>query len=222
MDSILHQRYINYSCNFSYGLYELSLRKDDKIITISSNRPEWNFCDMGMAMIGVIHVPVFTSLSVSDSEYIISNSGAKIYLVSEKRLLKYFSKAANFDPANVYTFDKIEGFNSWKEIVSKGENSPPGTRSEVKKIMEQIKHEDIATLIYTSGTTGRSKGVMLSHRNLVSNFLATADVFKLKPEDKSCRYVMLAAGLGITRPNIQEPGFITRKIWVLSPQICRK
>ena len=59
------QEYIDYSYNFCYGLYELGLRKGDKIITVSSNRPEWNFADMGMSMIGIVHVPVFTSLNTA-------------------------------------------------------------------------------------------------------------------------------------------------------------
>ncbi len=55
--------YIESSNDFCRGLYELGLRKGDKIITVSSSRPEWNFADMGMAMLGIIHVPVFTSLN---------------------------------------------------------------------------------------------------------------------------------------------------------------
>ncbi|MCK7541594.1 MAG: AMP-binding protein [Marinilabiliales bacterium] len=63
-------------------------RKGDKIITVSANRPEWNFADMGMSMIGVVHVPVFTSLSATEYDYIIRNSGARMVIISDKKLYK--------------------------------------------------------------------------------------------------------------------------------------
>ena len=63
--------YIDNSYKFCLGLYAMGFRKGDKIITVSSNRPEWNFADMGMSMLGIVHVPVFTSLSISEYEYII-------------------------------------------------------------------------------------------------------------------------------------------------------
>jgi long-chain acyl-CoA synthetase len=176
--------YIDYSYNFCYGLYEIGFRKGDKIITVSSNRPEWNFSDLGMAMIGVVHVPVFTSLSSKEYEYIIQNSGAKMILISDKKLLKGISPALKDNLEKVFTFDVMENVRNWQEIIQKGKNCRESTRTEVKKIKDQIIPGDQATLIYTSGTTGRAKGVMLSHRNLVSNFLSAAEVFRLKPSDK--------------------------------------
>src|SRR5690606_1949905 len=79
------KEYIEYSYSFCYGLYESGFRKGDKIITVSSSRPEWNFADMGMAMIGVVHVPIFTSLSTSEYEYIIRDSGARMIIISDKK-----------------------------------------------------------------------------------------------------------------------------------------
>ena len=56
------QQYIDLSHAFSAGLLNLGFKKGDKIVTVSNNRPEWNFVDMGMAMIGVVHVPVYPTL----------------------------------------------------------------------------------------------------------------------------------------------------------------
>ncbi len=178
--------YIDYSYNFCYGLYELGLRKGDKIITVSSNRPEWNFADMGMLMLGLVHVPVFPSLNIAEYEYIIKDSGAKMALISDNRLYKYISSAFNgSDPSvKVYTFDDVPGVKSWKRIVDIGMACSPETKLEVEKIKESIDSETFATLIYTSGTTGQPKGVMLSQKNLVSNFISAAAVFNLKPTDK--------------------------------------
>jgi long-chain acyl-CoA synthetase len=178
--------YIEYSYNFSYGLLELGLKKGDKIITVSNNRSEWNFIDMGMSMIGVIHVPVFTSLSTAEYLHILNHSEAKLIIVSDKKLHKVVSPAAvaSDHPVPVYSFDEIEGVKNWKEIVDAGKRSSTKHRQTVETIKSIINPDDFASLIYTSGTTGKAKGVMLTHRNMVSNFLSAAAVFNLKPDDK--------------------------------------
>ncbi len=180
------REYIEYSHNFCYGLYDLGFRKGDKIITVSANRPEWNFVDMGMSMIGVVHVPVFTSLSSAEYDYIIRNSGARMVIISDKKLYKTIAPVLSDSTitARVFTFDEIPGARNWLEIAEKGKQCTEMTRQAVEKEKEGITPEDFATLIYTSGTTGTPKGVMLSQRNLVSNFISAASVFNLKPSDK--------------------------------------
>lgn len=178
--------YIEYSYNFCYGLYELGLRKGDKIITVSSNRPEWNFADMGMSMLGIIHVPVFASLNSAEYKYIIKDSCAKIIIISDKKLYKCVTGAflENELKAKVYTFDEVEGIANWIEVVDKGRSCPDTVKVSIEKVKSGIGPDTFATLIYTSGTTGQPKGVMLSQKNLVSNFLSAASVFNLKPTDK--------------------------------------
>jgi len=180
------KEYIEYSYNFCYGLYELGLRKGDKIITVSSNRPEWNFVDMGMSMLGIVHVPVFTSLNIIEYEYIVKDSGAKMALISDNKLYKCAGSAFNSaDPGvKVYTFDDVPGVKNWKRIIDIGIACSSETKQDIEKIKATIDPETFATLIYTSGTTGKPKGVMLSQKNLVSNFISAASVFNLKPSDK--------------------------------------
>jgi long-chain acyl-CoA synthetase len=180
------QDYIDYSYNFCYGLYELGYRKGDKIVTVANSRPEWNFVDAGMSMLGIVHAPVFTSLSAAEYEYIIKNSGAVMIIISEKKLFKCVSPALKNKGFSipVYTFDEVEGAMNWSEIVEKGKLCSEQTRMDVETIKNQIRPEDFTSLVYTSGTTGKPKGVMLSHRNLVSNFISAAEVFNLKPTDK--------------------------------------
>jgi long-chain acyl-CoA synthetase len=178
--------YISFAYNFCYGLYEMGLRKGDKIVSISNNRPEWNFIDVGMAMLGVVHVPVFTSLNAPEFEHIINHSEAKLVFVSDAKLLKCVKCAVDNakNPLTVFTFDRVEGVSHWLEIVETGKAASENTRIAVEEIKEQIDETSIATLIYTSGTTGNPKGVMLSHKNLVSNFISAAEVFNLNPSDK--------------------------------------
>lgn len=180
------KEYIEYSYSFCYGLYETGLRKGEKIITVSTSRPEWNFADMGMAMIGVVHVPVFASLSTSEYEYIIRDSGARMIIISDKKLFRTLEPAlaATGESCRVITFDEVEGKENWISVVERGRHCSSTTRHEVEALKNQIAPDDFATLIYTSGTTGKPKGVMLSHRNLVSNFISAASVFNLQPADK--------------------------------------
>lgn len=180
------QEYIEFSYNFCYGLYDSGFRKGDKIITVSGNRPEWNFVDMGMSMLGIVHVPVFTSLSVSEYKYIIENSGAKMIIISDNKLFKCLEPALNGPgpSVKVYTFDDVKGASIWLELVEIGKKCSEETKQEVERVKKLIGPEEFATLIYTSGTTGKPKGVMLSQKNLVSNFISAAGVFNLKPADK--------------------------------------
>jgi len=178
--------YIEHSYNFSFGLLELGFSRGDKIMTVSNNRPEWNFVDMGMAMIGVVHVPVFTSLNSDEYHYILNHSDVRMLIVSDRKLFRTLKNALSGieRSIDVYSFDEIEGIKSWKEITEAGKSSSTRHRSIVEEIKRSVRPDDFASLIYTSGTTGRSKGVMLTHRNMVSNFLAAASIFNLKPEDK--------------------------------------
>jgi long-chain acyl-CoA synthetase len=178
--------YIEFSYDFSYGLLSIGLRKGDKIITVSNNRPEWNFADLGMAMIGVIHIPVFTSLNTSEYEHIITHSGANMVIISDAKLLKVIKPATEKYGLtyNLFSFDEIEGVKNWKKIIELGKQNREKFMGEVEKIKSAITPEDFATLIYTSGTTGNAKGVMLSHKNLVSNFISASQVFNLKSTDK--------------------------------------
>jgi long-chain acyl-CoA synthetase len=180
------RQYIEYSYNFCYGLYESGLRKGDKIISVSANRPEWNFIDIGMSMIGVIHVPVFTSLSSAEYKYIIEESGARMIIISDRKLYRMLAPVLSDSSLlpGVFTFDVIPGAKNWLEIIEKGKSSNEITRQEIEKAKNEITPDDFATLIYTSGTTGKPKGVMLCQRNLVSNFMSAASVFNLKPSDK--------------------------------------
>ena len=180
------QQYINYSYYFSLGLLERGFKKGDKIASISNNRPEWNFIDMGMAMIGVVHVPLYTSLSCPEYENILRHSDARYVFIADNKLLEnlkpVIEKLGNVE--SIYTFDPVENEKNWLELTEQGEKSEVYNRKDFEKIRSGIKPDDLASLIYTSGTTGTSKGVMLSHTNLVRNFLAAAEIFDLKPDQK--------------------------------------
>lgn len=176
------QDYINYSNYISFGLKELGYVAGDKIATINNNRPEWNFVDMGMAQLGIIHVPIFTTLSNDGYSDILTHSKAKCVFVSDKaiadKILPLMAEIPTLE--KIYSFDEVDGVSSWKEVVDLGKTKVEKHSAQVEVIKKRISEDDCVTLIYTSGTTGTPKGVMLSHKNLVSNAKVAAGVFKLQ------------------------------------------
>ena len=174
-----YQKYANY---FSYGLLELGFKKGDKIITISNNRPEWNFVDMGMGQIGVIHVPVYPNMSLGEYEFIFEHSEARMIIVSSA---EYYLKAKTAadklqNIEKIYTFDKLDGAPNWEEIIQLGRENEHKWKDKLQQIKDSIQPDDLLSIIYTSGTTGRPKGVMLSHWNFMSNVLATTPLYPIE------------------------------------------
>ncbi|MDO9510768.1 MAG: long-chain fatty acid--CoA ligase [Bacteroidales bacterium] len=173
--------YIEFSNYFSYGIMALGFSKGDKIATITNNRPEWNFADMGMAQVGVVHVPVYPTLNPEDYRYILSHAEVKAVLISEKALYTKIKPICDeIGIQLVYTFNPIDGIQNWNEIIKLGKDNEEKYRESLLKIKASINPDDLFTIIYTSGTTGSPKGVMLSHKNLISNFIASS---KLQPLD---------------------------------------
>jgi long-chain acyl-CoA synthetase len=166
-------RYIENSEAVSCGLLELGLTKGDKIAVISNNRPEWNFIDMGMSAIGVVHVPIYPTISSDDFTYILHHAEPKLVFVSDKSLYEKIKPIAEkLDVIKgIYSFNKLKGVKNWSEIVESGKENAAKHQDSLKSIQYCISPDDLSTLIYTSGTTGAPKGVMLSHRNLISNIM---------------------------------------------------
>ncbi len=187
------EEYIRIANNISYGLLELGLKKGDKILTASNNRPEWNFLDMGMMQIGVIHVPIYPTLSEDETKFIMNHSEACLTVVSDASLFKKFTAAMTDAPniKDIYTYDVVKGAKNWKDIADLGEKVKSKYEAELPKIKDSISTEDLFTIIYTSGTTGVSKGVMLSHRNVSSNLLAANHYLTLKHDDKVLSFLPL-------------------------------
>ncbi|CAI8419159.1 MAG: Long-chain-fatty-acid--CoA ligase FadD15 [Polaribacter sejongensis] len=169
---ITTQQYIDQANQISRGLIKLGVKPNDKIAVISStNRTEWNILDIGVLQIGAQNVPIYPTISKEDYEYVLNHSEAIYCFVSDEEVLQKINKIK--DKTNlkeVYTFDDIEGEKNWNEIRTLGKDE--SSQNLVEELKDNVKETDLATLIYTSGTTGKPKGVMLSHKNVVSNVLS--------------------------------------------------
>nr|WP_315174826.1 long-chain fatty acid--CoA ligase [uncultured Flavobacterium sp.] len=169
------EEYISKANAVSRALLRMGVKKDDKIAIISTNnRTEWNIMDIGVLQTGAQTIPIYPTISEDDYEYILNHSGAIYCFVSDTEVLRKINLIRNKIPnvLEVYSFNTIEGCKNWNELLKLGEDETNQYLVEEQK--NKVKTEDLATIIYTSGTTGKPKGVMLSHRNIVSNVLNSA------------------------------------------------
>ncbi len=185
--------YIEYSEKVSLGLLDMGFKKGDKIATISPNRPEWNFMDMGMAQIGVIHVPIYPTLSVSDQEFILKHSEAKMLIVADNILLQRIKPLlAKIDNLQyLFTFNEIDEEMNWQGILEQGNESKEKYSGKLEECKKSIEENDLLSIIYTSGTTGNPKGVMLSHKNILSNAKTTAGMLPLDSSHRALSFLPL-------------------------------
>ena len=186
-------QYKEFADNFSYGLLASGFKKGDKIVTIINNRPEWNFIDVGMAQIGVVHVPIYANLGETEYEHILTHSDAKMVIVSSEVFYQKikFAVEKTQQVELFYSVDAVEGLNTWTEIVELGKKNAPKLKDELLKIKAGISTDDLMSIIYTSGTTGVPKGVMLSHRNFVSNVDGSIDILPVPAEGKFLSFLPL-------------------------------
>ena len=109
---------------FASGLLELGLQPGDKVAMISANRPEWNFADIGMQQIGVINVPIYSTLSESEIRFILNDCGAKLVLAGDEQLYRKVDSIRQEVPTliGVYSFDEIQGAPNWSILLEKGKS----------------------------------------------------------------------------------------------------
>jgi len=183
---ISSKQYFERAHAIASGIIELGFKPGDRIATVMNNRPEWNITDHGLSMAGIVHVPLFATLEPAGYEEVLTHSGSRIVIVADKALHNKIAPLVGKIPTleKIYTIEQLDGVASWNDILSTGSNNAAKHKAELDKRKANVKPDDCVTLIYTSGTTGNSKGVLLSHRNLVSNFTEVSKVFNMTPDQR--------------------------------------
>ncbi len=184
------QEVVDTANKISFGLLKLGIVKEDKIGLMSPNRPEWNLVDFGTQQIGATLVPMYPTLSEQDIKFIINDAEIKTVFVANQELYDKIAKVKSEIPSlqAIYSFDTIEGVKSWNEVIELGKDGDLAILAEHKA---KVQPDDLLTLIYTSGTTGNPKGVMLTHNNLVTNFV-NSSVFYPRPFDKALSFLPMS------------------------------
>ena len=187
------QKYMEKADLISFGLLAMGIKRGDKIASISESRTEWNWLDMAIMQIGAVHVPIYPTISEDDHRYILAHSDSRIVFTSSSRMLRRIEHLIPQIPniIEVISFDKMDGVRQLDDLIEMGKKAMD--QFDLSQYRDAVNQDDMATMIYTSGTTGTPKGVMLSHRNIVSNFLSINNIspVRLQPHAKAFSYLPL-------------------------------
>ena len=185
--------------NFASGLISIGIARGERIAILSENRPEWAISDLGIMHSGALTVPFYTSLPPKQIEYLLKVSGAKSIIISNLKQLEKIQKIYQnlnflklvitlFEPEKKYNFE-IKTFN---DIIDLGRKNFIENKGKLDELSEQIDSDDTFTIIYTSGTTGISKGVILTHRNILSNVESALKALSITDKDMFLSFLPLS------------------------------
>lgn len=185
--------YVEASWNVASGLITKGYQPEDKVIVICNNRPEWNFLDMGCTLARLVFVPVYSTLSEDEFLHVFNHSDAKLIVLGNKSLYnKVLPIIARMDhPAEVMTIDDCGSGFCFDDLIELGKQNREKNDPVIERNKQEISPDDVATIIYTSGTTGKSKGVMLTHRNLTFDSYGHAIRQTAGPQHKMLSFLPL-------------------------------
>lgn len=166
------------------------LKKGDKVAIYSSSMPQWGIVYFGIVNAGFIAVPLLPDFSANEIETILEHSETKVVFVAEKMKARLDTIKEDL----IEILFKIEDFSLFYGNIDKKQLSLNPLSPEERKMLEEIKiqEEDIASIIYTSGTTGRSKGVVLTHKNIVYNAVQCQTVHRVHRRDRALSFLPLS------------------------------
>lgn len=180
-------------------LQESGVQRGDKVAILSENLPQWGIAYFAITYFGAVAVPILTDFHTNEVLHIINHSEAIAIFVSDRQM----ETIAEADLENLLCVMNIETLSlenrmckheKIRALVESIKKSAQDIKAKMSKAEEDkgVQEDDLAVLIYTSGTTGHSKGVMLSHKNLVSNAMASKSVVDIVPEDRFLSILPLA------------------------------
>ncbi|MCX6239233.1 MAG: long-chain fatty acid--CoA ligase [Bacteroidia bacterium] len=174
------EQFVRQSELLAMGLMALGLKKGDRVATVSGNRPEWSFVDMALAMTGAVHVPVYPTISEEEYQYIFSHAETRYIFVSDDKLYKKLIPMVGKIPSleQVFTFNQVAGATNIDYLYNLGKEHEQDLSYPLHQLKESIGEEEMVR-------------VMLSHRNLVSNFTTHANNFAMGPAHKAISFLPL-------------------------------
>lgn len=169
------------------------IRKGDRVVILSENRPEWAVADFACLLLGAVDVPIYATQTSEQCLYVLQNCEARIAFVSTRQ---QYEKIASIREQSgierIVIMDEAPELTDAIAMHSFLRDAPQETDSGLDAIAERIEPDDLATLIYTSGTTGTPKGVMLTHGNIASNLNVSLDMYDVDKEDLCISFLPLS------------------------------
>ncbi|MGB4729889.1 MAG: AMP-binding protein [Candidatus Hydrothermia bacterium] len=181
----------------SHTLKENGVKKGSKVAIIGENSPNWVIAYLSTVFLGGIAVPILPDFHPKDINNILRHSESEVLFATHfnlQRLLgydlggvKYVISLDDFTPEENPI--EIKGLSS---LIQKAKDIVYSVGQKMGLISEEVGPEDVAAIIYTSGTSGNSKGVMLTHKNIVSNVFQVSKLFDLTEKDRCLSILPLA------------------------------
>jgi len=174
---------------FAAGLAKLGIKKDDKVAILSTNNPRWSISDFAIAGLGGVTVSIYPTLIAPQIKYIIDDSDSRYVITEDQeqadKILSFFDESPGLEGiiAMDNTSDPDKNVLSFDEILKQGDEYIKEQGFSLREVSKAVQPDDLLTLIYTSGTTGNPKGVMLTHKNLVSNVISGRKAISLSSSD---------------------------------------
>ena len=177
--------------NLASGLCSIDIGFGDKVAILSTNSPRWAMSDYGIVCNGSVTVTVYPTLLPAQIEYILNNSDSKAIFVENAEQFDKINKIKSnlHQLKHIIVMDdsleeSIDGACNFMDFLDMGSKYEQENDFSLSNISHNIKEDDLLTIIYTSGTTGNPKGVMLTHKNLISNVISTISMADLNSEDE--------------------------------------
>ena len=174
-------------------LQSWGIRKGDRVIILSENRPEWAVADFATLLLGAVDVPIYATQTSEQCLFVAQNSEARVAFVSTRQ--QYEKIAAIRQQTSieyVVIMDDAPELTEAVPMQSFLRDAPLDNDPELEALGRLAEPDDLATLIYTSGTTGTPKGVMLTHGNLASNLNVSLDMYELDKDDLCVSFLPLS------------------------------
>lgn len=180
---------------FASALQKLGVKKNDNIAILSENRPEWVISDLAAMSAGAVLVPLHTTFSPKAICNVLSHSRAKILIVSNsdflnkvllgQKYLKYLEKIIVIDKLTAVQKETFSAkVFTWKALLELHK------ADDFEKLF--LDPDEVCSIIYTSGTTGKPKGVLLTHRNFLSNVESVNETIPVKSNDVFLSFLPLS------------------------------
>jgi len=163
--------YRQYADFTSYALINLGIKKGEAILSLTQNRAEFNFLDMGILQIGAVHVPLSPAIEAKKLLQIVSETNARIAFVSNRSMFRKLSQFPATTLEWIVSFDPLEGITHYEDFLKTGTENP----TLLQKLKSEVNPEDTASVIYLSGSNTPVRGVELSHAGHIFNTLGYSD-----------------------------------------------
>jgi len=169
------------------------VKKGDRVILLSENRPEWAVADFACLLLGAVDVPIYATQTSEQCLFVLQNSDARVAFVSSRKQYEKLAAVRGQTKLEyVVIMDDAPELTDVVPMQSFLSAAPAEDDPELAAVGRTVEPDDLATLIYTSGTTGTPKGVMLTHGNIASNLNVSLNMYEFDKDDLCISFLPLS------------------------------